>query len=128
MNFWEGFFLGKLLSGKKETNEEKPGCFYSIAGIIALILSIRNAIVGGLVAGIITFVVACILIGILKELFKTFLYKIFFQNSDIAKEAEELYSNGQYTQAFEKAMPLADKNTLAATIVAFCFYYHSCLK
>ena len=118
-NFWNGFIFSRWINGGNRNRNNNGGCLSSIMGI--LILAIVFVLVksigwGGLIAVfVILFVVIPIIVGIKKGNSSNI--------SNTSGEAWNLYREGKYTLALEKAEKIADKNADAADL-AGVLYFH----
>ncbi len=125
-NFLAGLFVGSMLFGRKkrkeneETGEKKNGCLDSILGAVVIGIFIYLWIsTGSFIAALVISVVLIIAIGAAIAIIGN---KLTYA-STVSEEALALYNEGQFTQAYEKALPIAEKNPLAAYIAGMCLRF-----
>lgn len=126
MNFWTGLFIGKLLFGKKDGDntsfgEKVLGFIYIIVAFLLFIITFfdSHSFLRALLTAI--FVPFIFIVGI--RLLVLILKNILTHNKTVADAALALYNEGQFTQAYEKALPIAEKNPLAAYIAGMCLRF-----
>lgn len=117
-NFWTGLLVGKMLGGKKNnSNNNNGGCLSTIMGLIiigvAIFLGMTFGLKGIIIGAILVFIVIPVVIGILKG------NKQYINNT--AEEAWNLFNQGNYTRALEKAEQVADKNSDAADLAGILY-------
>lgn len=115
--FWTGFFLGRMLSKNKNNGaKNNGGCFSTIIWFIILAIAVGFVIefgIKGIVIAIVLFVVLIVFFGFRKGKND---YK-----EKVANEAWDLFNNGNYTLALEKAESVANDNADAATLAGILY-------
>ena len=117
-NFWTGLLVGKMLGGKKNnSNNNNGGCLSTIMGLIiigiAIFLGMNFGVKGIIIGAVLVFIVIPVIIGILKG------KKQYTNNT--AEEAWNLFNQGNYTLALEKAEQVAEKNADAADLAGILY-------
>lgn len=127
-NFWLGVALGHFFSGNKNNgnNQQKGGCLSTI------IFWIGICIVGGIIfwiidsferhpvtSTIVTLIFLALLIFCVVKISKKKKAKRLVEEATNA--AIELFQNGQYTSALEKAEAVAEKDAFSANIAGVCY-------
>ena len=117
-NFWTGLLVGKMLGGKNNnSNKNNGGCLSTILGLIiigaAIFLGVNFGIKGIIIGAVLVFIVIPVIVGILKGKKE--------YNTNTAAEAWELFNQGSYTLALEKAEQVAEKNSDAADLAGVLY-------
>lgn len=118
--FWLGLITGAFFFNKKKSNKnnDKGGCLYAVIWIGLIIFCFYNGLktIGTV---LLLPLIIIILISIIKY--------ILTSKKNMLEEAADLYRDGQYTLALEKAEKHGEKNRDAAFICGLCYFYgNSC--
>lgn len=115
-DFFTGMLVGSMMGGGKKNNDN-GGCLSSILGLIILGVAIflgYNFGLAGIVTGaVIAFIVIPLSIGMVRSNIK--------HNKQTAEEAWQLFNQGNYTLALEKAERVAEKNADAADLAGLLY-------
>lgn len=119
-NFWWGLALGSFLSGKRDNGGEKKGCLSNLietaVGLVIIVVAINLFTkygIAGIIIPVVLFIALCVFIGWHRGKKE--------HAAQTADEALQLFQNGQYTLALEKAESVAEKNSLAADVAGVCY-------
>lgn len=126
-NFLLGYFLGRGNRG----NKEQGGCLASIVGFFLLgvivLAIIQPDFREALIPPIVFIVVVAVIIGVVIAMRKNKRKKDDEEQKQsyiATKECYDLYEEGQFTRALEKAEALAvENNDAAANVAGLCYLY-----
>lgn len=115
-DFFTGMLVGSMMGGGKKNNDN-GGCLSSILGLIilgvAIFLGYNFGLPGIITGAVIVFIVIPVSIGVVRSHIK--------HNIQTAEEAWQLFKQGNYTLALEKAERVADKNADAADLAGILY-------
>lgn len=113
-NFWTGLFVGKMLSGKRKESNKSESRRASIIGWAFICASIFvGAIFDNFFVGFVLVAIAAIALFIRSKHYKHI--------NGITQEAWDLFNQGNYTLALEKAEEVAEKNSEAADLAGVLY-------